>query len=66
VEFANLTKNQESQKRIVETKFHGLDVKVTELTTTVDSLKKEVDDAKLGFSIDDEDVGTGLPMTTQF
>jgi hypothetical protein len=40
---ANLVKNQESLERIVETKFHDLDVKATEIQTTVDKLKDDVD-----------------------
>jgi hypothetical protein len=56
-------KNQESLERIVETKFHDLDVKVTELTTIVNSRKKSVDEAKQ-HSSDDEVEGTGLPTTT--
>ena len=43
---ANLAKNQESLERVVEDKIHGLDVKITEVKTIVDSLRKEVDDAK--------------------
>ena len=35
---ATLTQNQESLERIIETKFHDLDVKVTEIQTTVEKL----------------------------
>ena len=57
---ANLVKNQESLERIVETKFHDLDVKVTEMATDQEKLKADVE-AKL--SDDDDDVP---PTTTQF
>jgi hypothetical protein len=64
---ANLAKNHKSLERIIETKFHGLDIKVTEIQTTVESLKKEVDDVRMASrSDDDEHPGTGLPTTTQF
>ena len=55
---ANLVENQESLERIVETKFHDLDVKVTEMGTDLEKLKADVE-AKLS----DDDV---LPTTTQF
>ena len=51
---ANLVKKQESFERIIETKLHDLDVKVTEVQTTVESLKMEVDEARLHSSSDDE------------
>jgi hypothetical protein len=41
---ATLTQNQESLERIIETKFHDLDVKVTEIHTTVEKLQEEVED----------------------
>jgi hypothetical protein len=63
---ANLAKNQESFEKIIDTKFHDLDVKVTKVQTTIESLKKEVDEAKLDTSSEDEHQGTGLPTTTQF
>ena len=44
---ANLAENHKSLERISETKFYDLDVKVTEMQTTIESLKKEVDEAKL-------------------
>ena len=34
----NLTQTQASFERIIETKFHDLDVKVTEIQTTVEQL----------------------------
>ncbi|KAE8789147.1 hypothetical protein D1007_36708 [Hordeum vulgare] len=44
--------NQKSLERIVETKFHDLDNKVTEFTTTVNQLKQEVDAVPLPKSHD--------------
>jgi flagellar capping protein FliD len=38
---ATLTQNQESLERIIETKFHDLDVMVTEIQTTVEKLQEE-------------------------
>ena len=43
---ANLAKNQESLERVIETKLHALDVKVTEIATTVDQLKSDVENAR--------------------
>lgn len=63
---ANLADNHKSLKRIIETKFYDLDVKVTEMQTTIKSLKKEVDEAKAQSSDDDKKHGMGLPMSTQF
>ena len=40
---ATLTQNQESLERIIETKFHDLDVKVTEIQTTLEKLQEEVE-----------------------
>jgi hypothetical protein len=40
---ANLVKNQESLERIVETKFHDLDVKVTEMATYLENLKADIE-----------------------
>ncbi|KAE8819493.1 nucleolysin tiar [Hordeum vulgare] len=42
-----------SLERIVETKFHDLDVKVTELTTTIQQLQHEVDSVKIPCLDDD-------------
>ncbi|KAE8773591.1 Aspartic proteinase nepenthesin-1 [Hordeum vulgare] len=56
---SDLVKNQEILERIMEMKFHTLEVKVTELTATVASLKKEVDVS----SLSSDDNGTTLPMT---
>jgi len=41
---STLTQNQESLERIIETKLHDLDVKVTEIQTTVEKLQEEADD----------------------
>ena len=41
---ATLTQNQESLERIIETKFHDLDVKVKEIQTTVEKLQEEAED----------------------
>ena len=37
---ATLTQNQESLERIIETKFYDLDLKVTEIQTTVEELQE--------------------------
>ena len=44
---ANISKNQESLERIVETKIHDLDVKITEVHTIVEKLRHDVDTAEL-------------------
>ncbi|KAE8793520.1 hypothetical protein D1007_31803 [Hordeum vulgare] len=51
--------NQKSLERIVGTNFHDLDVKVTELTTTVNLLKQELD-AVASPNSDDDDKGPTL------
>ena len=38
-----LTRNQESLERIIETKFYDLDMKVTEMQTTVEQLQEEAE-----------------------
>ena len=43
---ATLTKNQESLERIIEQKFYDLDVKVTEIQTTVEHLQEEAEEKK--------------------
>ncbi|KAE8786614.1 40S ribosomal protein S5-1 [Hordeum vulgare] len=57
--------NQKSLERIVETKFHDMVIKVTELTTTVNQLKREVDAVPLPSSSDD-DYSPPLHTDTQF
>ncbi|KAE8809315.1 putative LRR receptor-like serine/threonine-protein kinase [Hordeum vulgare] len=58
---------QKSLERIVETKFHDVDVKVMELTTTIQQLQHEVDPLKIprSTSDDDDDDDSPLPTTTQ-
>ena len=41
---ATLTQNQESLERIIETKLHDLDVKVTEIQTSVEKLQEEAEE----------------------
>ena len=43
---ATLSQNQESLERIIETKFYDLDLKVTEIQTTVEQLQEEVEERK--------------------
>ena len=40
---ATLTQNQERLERIFETKLHDLDVKVTEIQTTIEKLQEEIE-----------------------
>jgi hypothetical protein len=62
---ADLAANQKSIERNVETKFHDLDIKVTEIQTVVETFKSQVDEVWKGTSSDDEEhQGTGLPATT--
>ncbi|KAE8776714.1 nucleolysin tiar [Hordeum vulgare] len=62
----NILLNQKSLERIVETKFHDLDIKVAELTTTVNQLKEEVDALPTPSSSSDDDDGPSLSTSTQF
>ena len=41
---ATLTQNQESMERIIETKFYDLDLKVTEIQTSVEQLQEEAEE----------------------
>src|SRR3954462_2331225 len=41
---ATLTQNQESLERIIETKFYDLDLKVTEMQTSVEQLQEEAEE----------------------
>ena len=43
---ATLTQNQESLERIIEQKFYDLDLKVTEMQTTVEQLQEEANEKK--------------------
>ncbi|KAE8794419.1 hypothetical protein D1007_30865 [Hordeum vulgare] len=56
---------QKSIERIVETKFHNLDNKVTEVTTTVNQLKQKVHAVPFPGSYDKDERPT-LPVQTQF
>ncbi|KAE8802589.1 hypothetical protein D1007_21621 [Hordeum vulgare] len=56
-------KSLESLERIVETKFHEVDNKVTGLTTMVNHLKQDVDAVPLPNSGDDDESLT-LPVQT--
>ncbi|KAE8816832.1 hypothetical protein D1007_05576 [Hordeum vulgare] len=56
--------NQKSLARIVETKFPHLDIKVTELTTTVYQLKRDVDVVPTPSYINDDDDGPSLQTST--
>ncbi|KAE8820256.1 nucleolysin tiar [Hordeum vulgare] len=51
----DILQNQKSLERVVETKFHDMDVKVTELNTIVKQLQHEVDSVKIPRSYDDVD-----------
>ncbi|KAE8805596.1 hypothetical protein D1007_18262 [Hordeum vulgare] len=62
----NILLNQKSLKRIMQTKFHDLDIKVTQLTTTVNHLKREVDAVHTPSSGSGADDDMSLPTTTQF
>ncbi|KAE8819287.1 hypothetical protein D1007_02784 [Hordeum vulgare] len=42
-----IIQNQKSYERVVETKFHIMDVKVTELTTIARQLQHEVDSVEI-------------------
>jgi hypothetical protein len=64
---ADMVANQKSLERIVETKFHDLGIKVTQIQTVVETLKSQVDEVRKGTSSDDEEhQGIGLPTTAQF
>ena len=43
---ATMTQNQESLERIIEQQFYALDVKVTEIQTTVEKLQEDVEEKK--------------------
>ncbi|KAE8820367.1 nucleolysin tiar [Hordeum vulgare] len=50
-----IRQSQKSLERVVETKFHDMDLKVTELTTIVKQLQHEVDSVKIPCSDDEDD-----------
>ncbi|KAE8812688.1 hypothetical protein D1007_10260 [Hordeum vulgare] len=52
----DIMQNQKSFERVVETKFHNMDVKITELTTIVRQLQHVVDSMEIPCSeYEDED-----------
>ncbi|KAE8805948.1 hypothetical protein D1007_17955 [Hordeum vulgare] len=60
-----------SLERVVETKFHNMDVKVTEFTTIVRHLQHEVDSVEIPRSEnededDDDEDASPPPTTTRF
>ncbi|KAE8804779.1 hypothetical protein D1007_19195 [Hordeum vulgare] len=63
-----IMQNQKSLERVVETKFHNMDVKVNELTTIVRHLQHEVDSMEIPRSEDededDDDEEESPPPTT--
>ncbi|KAE8819372.1 hypothetical protein D1007_02876 [Hordeum vulgare] len=63
-----IMQNQKSLERVVETKFHNMDVKVTELTTIVRQLQHEVEYVEIPRSEDEdedeEEEEESLPPTT--
>ncbi|KAE8809429.1 hypothetical protein D1007_13948 [Hordeum vulgare] len=63
-----IMQNQKSLERVVETKFHNMDVKVSELTTIVRQLQHEVDSMEIPRSEDededDDDEDESPPPTT--
>ncbi|KAE8767834.1 hypothetical protein D1007_60759 [Hordeum vulgare] len=67
-----IMQNSKSLERVVETKVHNMDLKVTELTTIVRQLQHEVDSLEIALSEDeDEDDDDGQdesppPTTTRF
>ncbi|KAE8788030.1 hypothetical protein D1007_37973 [Hordeum vulgare] len=67
-----ILQSQKSLERVVETKFHNMDVKVTELTTTVRQLQHEVNSMEIPCSDnkdehdDDDEDESPPPTTTRF
>ncbi|KAE8784022.1 hypothetical protein D1007_42382 [Hordeum vulgare] len=63
-----IMQNQKSLERVVGTKFHNMDMKVTELTTIVRQLQHEVDSIEIPRSEDededDDDEDEAPPPTT--
>ncbi|KAE8786400.1 nucleolysin tiar [Hordeum vulgare] len=59
-----ILQSQKSLKRVVETKLHDMDVKVTELTTIVKQLQHEVESMEIPRSDDDDDEEESPPHTT--
>ncbi|KAE8777387.1 hypothetical protein D1007_49862 [Hordeum vulgare] len=50
-----IMQNQKSLERVVETKLHNMDMKVTELTTIVRQLQHEVDSVEIPCSKDEDE-----------
>ncbi|KAE8782239.1 nucleolysin tiar [Hordeum vulgare] len=50
-----ILQNQKSLERVVETKFHDMDVKVTEFNTIVKQLQHDIDSVQIPRSVDDDD-----------
>ncbi|KAE8802959.1 hypothetical protein D1007_21154 [Hordeum vulgare] len=50
-----IMQNQKSLERVMETKFHNMDVKVTKLTTIVRQLQHEVDSMEIPRSQDEDE-----------
>ncbi|KAE8811133.1 pumilio-like protein 1 [Hordeum vulgare] len=68
-----ILQNHKSLERVVETKFHNMDVKITELTTIVRQLQHEVDSVEIPRSEDedededdDDEDDSPPPTTTRF
>ncbi|KAI5018249.1 hypothetical protein ZWY2020_043137 [Hordeum vulgare] len=67
-----IMQNQKSLERVVETKFHNMDLKVTELTTIVKQLQHEVDSMEIprpedeDEDEDDDEDESPPPTTTKF
>ncbi|KAE8786549.1 hypothetical protein D1007_39608 [Hordeum vulgare] len=59
-----ILQSQKSLERVVETKFHEIDVKVSELTTIVKQLQHEIDSMEISCSDDEEQ--SPLLTTTWF
>ncbi|KAE8797580.1 nucleolysin tiar [Hordeum vulgare] len=62
-----ILQNQKSLERVVETKFHDMDVKVTELNTIVKQLQHELASVKIPCSdddVNDDDDEESYPRTT--
>ncbi|KAE8818233.1 hypothetical protein D1007_04111 [Hordeum vulgare] len=63
-----ILQSRKSLERVVETKFHDMDVKVSKLTTIVNQLQREVDSVEIPRSkheVDDEEESPP-PTTTEF
>ncbi|KAE8771974.1 hypothetical protein D1007_56081 [Hordeum vulgare] len=67
-----ILQSQKSLERVVVTKFHDMDVKVSKLTTIIKQLEHEVDSVEIPCSDeededdDDEEEESPPPTTTQF